>query len=598
MKKLFCLLLALLLLFSFAACGEDKGGTDNTKSGMTDAKTDKTETCTVTYADAGMKEETVEKGSTLQQPADPDKNGCIFGGWYTDAALTTPAAFPIIVNANTTLYAKFYDYKTAFAAAREKTIGSNVAGFEYDYTTNVTASYNAFSLAGKTEGNAKYTTAGTVSFYDEHTNSGVLFYDGTGYQIKRGNLLQKISLDEDGLLTKYESEEVDASYRFDGSSFAKALFEYDDSQLKSIEKTNSPNEYKLNTSFNASAGIAMASKALNNGMVKKLIGNVPENNVNTGMYVTFAGGELLSYRYEMQISVTSIQFTLVYMLTFKNVGRAQTVTPRTFEGLALTAAEIAAAKTEVSDFISAFEANTASGYGFTVKTGVDFASANEINATFKGSAMRKTIDGTTYFHNDIEIDSDYKNADLYKAAGIADVHIKRTRLTNGDVYNIEKKLLADATAQIAPYTANRTDSYYLFDLFAQIENYTFVQKVTKGDTITYAIGVASGDVANVLTYLNTQLDLDPLGKATADPVVFGSFAAASVTPDETKLIVTVKNGALASVAMEADGEYRTAFAGSRDFTATAVAEYSVSYTLTVRADGSSFVPYETVKAAK
>ena len=29
--------------------------------------------------------------------------------------------------------------------------------------------------------------------------------------------------------------------------YAKAIFEYDDSQLHDIEKTSNPNEYKLNT---------------------------------------------------------------------------------------------------------------------------------------------------------------------------------------------------------------------------------------------------------------------------------------------------------------------------------------------------------------
>ena len=454
------------------------------------------------------------------------------------------------------------------------------------------------AASGQTTGNAKYTTTGDVSFYDAHQNSGLLFYDGSGYQIKRGNVLQKLSLDEDGLLTKYDVEEVDNNYRFDSSSFAKALFEYDASQLKSIEKTDKPNEYKLNTSFNASAGIAMVSKVLNNSMVQKAIGSVPESNVNTGMYVTFANGELLTYRYEMQISVSAVQFTLIYTLTFKNVGQAQTVTPRTFDNISLAPEQIAAAKTEVGNYVSAFESKTASGYDFTVKTGVDFPSTNEINSTFKGSAQRKTIDGTVYFHNDIEIDSDYKNADLYKSGGVADVHIKRTRLSNGDVYDIEKKLLTDATTQITPYTANRADSYYLFDLFAQIENYTFVQKVVSGATTTYSIGVANSEIAKVLTYLNGQLDLDPLGKATVDPTVFGNFTASSVTPDEIKLVVVVKNGALYSVTMKADGEFRTAMPDSRDFTATSAAEFNFEYKLTADADGDNFVPYDTVKNAK
>ncbi len=587
MKKGFVFVLSLLLLFSFVACNESAS-----------EPISQTETCTVSYRDAGMSDQKVEKGTVLQQPADPQKENHIFGGWYLDAAFTTQATFPITVNANTSLYARFYTYQTAFENAREKTIGQSISGYEYDYTTTATVAYNAISLSGNTEGNAKYSTSGDVSFYDAHTNSGLLFYDGTGYQIRRGNQLQKISLDENERLIDYEVEEVGASYRFDSSSFAKALFEYDASQLKSIEKTSKANEYKLKTSFNASAGIALASKILNNSTVQKLIGEVPENSVNTGMYVTFANGEVLSYRYEMQISVTAVQFSLVYSLNFKNVGVAKTITPRTFGDLSLTPAQIASAKSEVGNFVSAYEAQTASGYDFVVKTGVDFAGENEINSTFKGSAQRKTIDGTVYFHNDIEIDSDYKNADLYKSGGIADVHIKRTRLANGTVYNIEKKILKDAVAEVTPYTANRTDSYYLFDLFAALENYTFVQKITKNGTITYSIGIAKAVAQKILTYLNAQLDLDPLGKATIDPTVFGSFNANSIKADKVQLTVEVKNGVLSSIAVQANGEFKTALPDSRDFSAQNTAEFQVSYTLTVNTAGNSFIPYETVKSAQ
>lgn len=591
MKRIAVLLaLFLSLILVLTACGGGEKAAE---------KTNDPDSCTVSFQDAGMENQTIKKGASLNRPADPQKNNHIFGGWYSDAAFTTPVQFPLTINENTTLYAKFYDFKTAFAAAREKTIGSSVPGFEYDYTLNARATYNGgVSATGQTEGNSKYSSSGEVSFYDAHTNSGLLFYDGTGYQIKRGNQLQKISLNEKEKMTKYEIEEVDETYRFDASSFAKALFEYDESQLKSIEKTANANEYKLKTSFNASSGIALASKVLNNSIVKRAISSVPENDVETGMYVTFSGGEVLSYRYEINISVSSITFTLTYTLTFKNVGQAQTITPRTFVGLSLSPAEIAAAKSEVTGYVNTFSSKIASGYDFTVKTGVDFPSKNEINSTFQGSAKRKTIDGTVYFHNDIEIDSDYKNADLYKAGSIADVHVKKTRLANGEVWNIEKKVLADATTQVTPYTANRTDSFYVFDLFAQVENYTFVQKVTNGTTVTYSIGVSKADVVKILTYLNTQLNLNPLGKATVNPTVYGDFVASSVTPDEIELTIEIKNGVLSSIEAKGDGVFRTSLPGSRDFTDVSDADYSFSYKLTVDTSADSFAPYTAVKDAK
>ena len=556
------------------------------------------ETYLITFSGTNMSALSVEKGASVNQPDDPSQANSIFGGWYIDAACSKPATFPFSVTGDTTLYAKFYDYKTAFQMARDKTIGSSVAGFEYDYSLTATAAYSVVSLSGKTEGNSRYSNTGDVSFYDAHTNSGLLFYDGSEYQIRRGNTLQKISLNENDLLRNYSVEEVDDSYRFDSSSYAKALFVYDESQLKSINSTSVANEYKLNTSFNASAGIALAGKILNSSIVKKMIEDIPENDVDTGMYVTFSNGEIKTYRYEMKISVSNIQFNLEYQLTFKNVGKNAVISPKTFSGLSLTSQEIASSTQEITDYLNAFISKEHSGYDFQVKTGVDFPSKNSIDATFKGTALRKIINNKVYFHNDISIDSDLKNADLYKNANIADVHVKKTRLANGDVYLIEKKILRDNTTRISPYTENETDSRYLFNIFDCFGDFKFVQKVVKEDTVTYSIGVANSDIAKVLAFLNAELDLDPLGTASATAHVFGDFTAASVIPDETELIVTVKSGSLYSISLASDGAFSTSFKDSRDFSQNASADYGFEFSIVANSDGNTFEPYETVDKAK
>ena len=588
MKRTLIFILLFAMIFSILSSCK---GTTPDEIGSSD-------TYKITFSGTDMTQQSVKKGSSLNQPADPSKSNHIFGGWYTDENFTNKATFPLPVTEDTTLYAKFYDYQTAFQMAREKTIGSSIAGFEYDYTLTATAAYSVLSLSGKAEGNAKYSNNGNVSFYDSHTNSGILFYDGSEYQIRRGNSLQKISLNEKDLLRNYSVEEVDNSYRFDSSSFAKALFEYDETKLKSIQSTSVANEYKLNTSFNTSAGIAMASKILNNSMVKKLIENIPENDVDTGMYVTFSNGEVKTYRYEMKINITSVQFNLIYELAFKNVGKSSTISPRDFSGISLSETEIATSMAEVNQYLNTFISKEHSGYDFKVKTGVDFPSENSIDATLQGSALRKIDNGTIYFHNDIEIDSDLKNDNLYKSAGISDVHVKRTRLSNGEVWLIEKRLWTDKTTQIDPYVANATDSRYLFDIFNQLENVTFVQKVIKGSMTTYSIGVSKSDIANVLTWLNAELNLDPLGSATAKAQVFGEFEVSSVLPDEAELIVEIKDGALYSVSFTSDGDFTTSFANSRDFTQVSSANYSFDYSITVNSNGDTFEPYETVNKAK
>ena len=591
MKKILLVLLLLLVIpFGLVACGGENGGGNNSGT--------QTEKVTVTYNGTSMANQEFEKGASLNKPSDPSKDGFIFGGWYMDSSFSTEASFPIVLNNNTTLYAKFNSYQIAFEEAREKTIGSKIEGFEFDYTVTASVSYSALSLSGNTTGNAKYSKTGEVNYYDTAVNSGLLFYDGTKYQIRKSNTLQKISLDENDVLRKYEVEEVDSSYKFDSSSFAKAVFEYSSDQLKSIEKTNVANEYQLKTSMNFSQVMSLVGNYVNHPLVEKVLGTLPETSVNTGMYVTFTGGELKTYRYEMHVDVQSIKFDLVYNLTFKNVGKTQTITPRVFAGIAITDSDIADYISAINTKLDAYKAQAHSGYDFVVKTGLDFPSKNEINSTFQGSALRK-VDGTNvFFHNDIKIDSDYKNADLYKAADISDVHIKKTKLANGDVYNIEKKLLADKTYQLNNYAANENDSYYLLPIIKCFKNLSFVQMITKDSTVTYSIGISTSDVADILEWVNNNLDLDPLDQATADVKIYGEFNKSTINVKDSEVTITIEGGKLASIEITAKGTISTKLEGSRDFSSTQDAAFDLSYKITFTTDGDSFEPYETVNKAK
>jgi uncharacterized repeat protein (TIGR02543 family) len=68
--------------------------------------------CTVTfYADGGTPAPaspvTMNPGSTITQPSAMTKAWHTFGGWYTDSAYTVSAVFPITVNGNVNLYARW-----------------------------------------------------------------------------------------------------------------------------------------------------------------------------------------------------------------------------------------------------------------------------------------------------------------------------------------------------------------------------------------------------------------------------------------------------------------------------------------------------------
>ncbi|MBR2474612.1 MAG: InlB B-repeat-containing protein [Clostridia bacterium] len=601
--RLLCVVLALLMCCSvfMIACddetdkdggkqdGGDQGGGDNPKP----------EVYTVSYENTDIQDQSVEKGTSLPKPNDPNKNDHVFVGWYTDADYTQKAVFPITVNSDIKLYARFYTYQEAFQIARENTIGDDVPGFEYSYATNISASIVGLSVTGNTTGNAKYSTIGEVSYYDESTNSGALLPDGSKYKIRRGTTLQNISVDEAGEMKNYSVEQVDSSYKYDSSSLAKAVFAYTDDQITSISPTNQKNVYKLNTSTSASSVISLIINCINHPVIEKLLFELPETSADTNLYVSFNNDKLDSYTYVFKVSVSALEFELRYNLIFTDIGTAKNIETKSFENVAFSSSEINLIKNEASAIVNAFKNQENSGYDFKVDTGVDFgATTGEINSTFKGSAFRKNLNNSVFFHNDIEIDSDYKNSDLYKDKKVEDVHIKLSKLSNGEVHIIEKKLLADSTQEVENFVDSDLTSFYLFDVLTHSGNYSFAEKTTENDETIYTLGLTNSGVVTLITWLNNSLDLDPLDKATVDVLVYGDFNASSVLINTGRVSVVVKNGMLEKISVEVEGDFITSFEDSVDFTNASNAQIKLDMQITVNEDGNTFVPFDSVQDAK
>ena len=92
------------------------------------------ESRTVTFETNGgseVKAQTVDYGTAVTAPADPEKEGHIFDGWYSDSALTAAYDFSTAVTKNITLYAKWHlDTRTV---TFESNGGSEIEAQTVDY---------------------------------------------------------------------------------------------------------------------------------------------------------------------------------------------------------------------------------------------------------------------------------------------------------------------------------------------------------------------------------------------------------------------------------------------------------------------------------
>ncbi len=594
MKKRYLWILLLPLILS--GCNSSNGSTPSSNSNQPQSSVS-VKKYVVKFENCSLEDVTIEEGQTLQKPSDPVKTNYLFVGWYYDSNFTRAVTFPLVVNSNLTLYANFYSYEKAFAKARNNTIGDDVPGYDYDYTLDVDVSYMSVKMTGKTVGEAKYNSkTSDVSYYDEHVNSGALFYDGSKYQIKKNNELHEISVDENDVIKSYKTKEVEEDYKYDSSSFAKAIFEYSDDKLKSIKPTSKANEYELDTGFNFSEGLSIAGKYINSPIVESILGTLPSTSVKTGMYVTFNNDKLNTYRYEMKINVSDIQMNLVYSLTFKNVGQAPNIKPRTFANTYITKDEVNSAKAGLESIISSFKALEHSSYDFKVKTALSYPKKNDINATIKGFTKRKVTSGGVYFLNDYEIDSDYKNADLYKASGLKDCHGGRVKLTTGEVHDLKKKILGGYSD--VKVTSANNDDYYLLDVLNLVENPSFIQKTIKDNKVTYSIGNDEKNSYKILNYFNDNLRLNALDESTIDVKVFGDYLTNSIKLDDFEFNIVTLNNSLSKINLSLNGTYTTSLTNSRDFSSSTNIAFSIDYSLEVNNDGASYEPGTTISEVK
>jgi len=104
-----------------------------------------TESYTITFESNGgstVDSITLAVGATVTAPTDPTKEGFTFGGWYSEAALTTSYTFSTMPAQNFTLYAKWNEVVSQQTISFEENGGTDVANLTQDIGSAVSAPIN------------------------------------------------------------------------------------------------------------------------------------------------------------------------------------------------------------------------------------------------------------------------------------------------------------------------------------------------------------------------------------------------------------------------------------------------------------------------
>ncbi len=557
--KISKVLMAILTMSAIvlSACGTTPGSSDpSSQSSIAQY--------TITFnANGGSSVSSVvyDDGTQAAKPTDPTKANYIFDGWYYDSALTNKVTWPFEVTESVTLYAKWTELRAYFLTARDATVNSNQ--FEYDFNLNVATIVSSIEGPSATiDGNIQYNESSTPSYLATEYRSGLLIGDGKVYRLKSGTTLDTYKLNADNKLSNYIQETVGTVFKYESSSFAKALFEFNNDQITAVTDIGS-GTYQLQFSGSFTGLIENAMGFLNHPFVNAIISiwvELPTKDANLQSYVTFEDGKIKTYSYDFTISVSLGTLAFHYDLDFTHVGSGVSITAPSFPGHSLTPTEIQNRLNEITANLTSYRNLVYSGYDYRVDTEVDYPGKLAINSTTQGRTMRKIDGGVNYFWNRVKFDSDYKNNDLYNSNGIVDYERYRVKYANQDVYDVTDGFISNTYSKIDGYNNGALDAFYMLlpNNFFVTSNFSAIQTTTESTVKTYSMSINQTGLEQLIGLVDQSVrtDLNNVHEFN----IFNGLVDLNAKNAKFDLIFT--NNALTSIIIDIDGNYSGAYTGT------------------------------------
>lgn len=596
MKRKSLLILPLaIFLTPLASCGSEASSETSVSSEpIVSDSTSEMKSYTVTFETDGgstVSPVTVEEGKTVSAPTDPKKTDFFFTGWYTDQALTDKASFPLTPDKDMTVYAGWMSAKDYFLQARENTV--DAAGWSYNDTLDITTKLGAGTVAvngpsAHRTGTVSYSSTGKIGYYAHYTSSGALLFDGQTHHIKAGTNLETIKQNEDGKVTSVDNETVASDYKYDSSTFAKAIFQYEDDEIKTVTEAGT-NGYKLTTKMNASSVVKTILSNIDNPIVKNMIGYVPDTVSDVNMYVTFTDdGYIDTYKYAFDLDVTVAgqdqNISLDYSLDFDSY-QDSTITAPTFDGVAVNKEQISEYAENANEVLNNYRVKTTSGYDYDLSTKVSYGLGSSKSLDVKGKTKRVISDGEVYFNNEVDVnpnnylDSSNEELEDYKRT--------RGKIADGTVYDVEDPIIGfNKYTEVSGDTSD--DEFYLLPDAAVFtaSNFNLVQAENKsGETVTTFSFNAAG-VKAMMDFVTSSVRLTP--ENTTKYEIFGTYETSSFNLKDYSLTLNSNAAGLVSLKIDISGDYTaTVQELSGD------ASFDLSLTIETNNDGNGYtIPSE------
>lgn len=452
-----------------------------------------------------------------------------------------------------------------FLRAKTKTFENDV--YEYNYTAEAkikfkdAVSFTPANLSGTIQYNKN---AANTQYMHRKDVTGPLVFDYTTYTYNQGLNMITINADESKDFSIINKDVLPNNYQFETNSIGLILKTLADNDNLKVTKSGDQYNLDLKTSFAQSSFLSV----LNYVDSKKIIDTLSDLTVskwgvgfgyNCYAKLNAAETSVSAFHFDAHVNVKdTVEIGFTFDQTFSKVGSGVTIQLPEFQNTEITPEGIQSGLNAIGNALYKSRPNY---YKYNVHTKVDHGVSKGnpfgmgVDSTSKGFAERQIIGNKVYFHNELEVDSDYKNKDQYPD-DIEDYKLTRAKVNDGNdtVYDVENPLIGKKTyTELKNYNNDAIDDYYMLpnETVLSTSSIPVLRKTVKDTKTTYKVGLTSDAIKDILKYYNKFIRLDKEGVKWIDVYdIKDGFNAR-----KCDLEFVIENGMLLSIDGHMKGQY-------------------------------------------
>jgi len=458
--------------------------------------------------------------------------------------------------------------KQVFCAAKKATFESTTYQYSYSLEAKIkykdSVNYSPANISGVVQWNKNGTE---TQYMSKRELSGLLLFDSTSYTYNKGNDLIRISADEEKDFSSVDSEKITANYDFENNSVGCLLKRLEENDNLVVKKDT---EGKYNLSLKTNFAQDSFLKVLNYIDSTKIINALNKLTVSkwgvgfeVNCYATPNSdtSKVKTFHFDVNINVKdTVSILFAFDQEFTSYAGDISIQIPEFKNTFVSNSDIA---NELNLLSTLFDENKKHYYKYDLKTAVDHGVSKEnplgmaVNSHSQGYAERSYINDEVYFHNGLELDSDYKNKDQYPNI-CDDYKFTRAKVNNDDkeVYDVKDGVLKNTYNLIENYNNDEVDDYYM--LISKDWLSTDMVKIlrkteNKDNTVTYKMGIGEEGVRKILNHYNKHIRLssDP----TKEHINVFTIKSGLNTKKADYKITTTSEGNIASIDILLKGFY-------------------------------------------